>query len=377
MKQLTITATLLLLLISGFAQSDTTQVKKLSYDFSGFINLNTIFDFNGLDKYDDFTTSQIPINPSPYENSYRFHLTARQSRLNFSTIYESPWGKIKGFISGDFYNDNTGITSYFRLREAYIEFGNFLVGQTSTTFGNPNIVPITIDFEGPNSSPVLRNPMIKYTNKLGQGYSFSLAIEMRGTDIHSFPNSYVPFSTIPCLVGNFNKKSSWGEITLTGMVDRTRYYDSDSSRKHTFGYGGAISAIINTWKQNHFSIYLVAGNGVADFISDLSGSGYNGVPNLTTNKLHMLSSMGGFVAYTHNWNKKLSSNIILSYIQLEDTKLLQNEDFKYSTYALANLFYNPFPKFVFGVEFISGGLYVQNNDNGNANRLQFLAQFNF
>ncbi len=377
MKKITLVAALVLIVLTSFTQTDTTEVKKLTYELSGFVNLNAIFDFNGLDNYDDFTTSQIPINPSPYEDSHRFHLTARQSRLNFSTVYQSPWGNIKGFISGDFYSGNTSITSYFRLREAYIEYGNFLLGQTNTSFGSPDVVPTTIDFEGPNSSPVLRNPMIKYTKGIGHGYSFSLAIEMRGTDIQTFPNSGEPFLAMPCLVGNINKKGDWGAITLTGMIDRTKYYNSDSVKHFSTGYGGAISAIINTWKQNHFSVYFVAGNGVSDFISDLSGSGYNGVPNLTTNKLHMLSSIGGFVAYTQYWNKKFSSNFIFSYIELENSQLLKKEDFKYSSYALANLFYNPFPRFVFGVEYIYGALYVQNNDNGDANRLQFLAQFNF
>jgi hypothetical protein len=378
---------LILVLIASFlgitAQDIDTGEKKLSFNMSGFINLNAIFDFNGLGDYDDFTTSQIPIDPTPYQDHFRFHMTARQSRLNFGINYSTPWGKLHGFVSGDFYTGNTGVLSRIRLREAFIELGGLLLGQTNTTFGNANVVPATIDFEGPNSAPTLRNPMIRYATRIGKGWSYSLAIEMRGTDISTFVKTGEPFKAIPGLVGNINKKGDWGVITLSGMVDITRYFYADSVTglgvvTHAdIGYGGALSAIINTWKKDHFSIFFVTGKGVSNFISDLSGLGYNGVPDYSTKKLVLLNSTGGFIAYTHYWNHQFSSNIIYSYVNLEKTVLLTKNDFKHSNYALINLFYAPFEQLNFGVEYVWGELFVQDHRNGDANRLQFLAQFNF
>lgn len=359
------------------AQDNNSDDKNLSFRISGFVNLNTILDFNGLDNYDDFTTSEIPINPTPYENTFRFHMTARQSRLSFNVDYKTPWGNLKAFVSGDFYSDNTGITSFYHLREAYIEMGHLLLGQTNTTFGNPDVVPTTVDFEGPNSSTTLRNPMIRYSNDIGRNWSYILALEMRGPDIRPFTQDIKSFIAIPSLVGNIYKKGDWGVVTLSGMFDITRYFNADSVENKDFGYGGAFSAIINTWKQDHVNLFFIAGKGVSNFIDDLSGGGYNGVPDFATNKLVMLNSIGGFISYTHFWNEKLSSNIIFSYIQLEKTKLLPAEDFRYSYYALANLFYSPFKRLNFGVEYNYGKLVVQNNENGNAHRLQFLAQFTF
>jgi len=371
----------ILVFLSSFlcltAQDNSPDDKKLSFQLSGFVNLNTIFDFNGLDNFDDFTTSEIPINPNPYENTFRFHMTARQSRLSFNIDYETPWGKLIGFVSGDFYTGNTGAESYFHLREAYLELGHLLLGQTNTTFGNPDVVPATVDFQGPNSSTTLRNPMIRYSNDIGKDWSYILAIEMRGPDIRPFNNELKSFIAIPTLVGSLNKKGDWGVVSLSGMFDITRYFNADSVEKRDFGYGGAFSAIINTWKQDHVNIFIIAGKGVSNFIDDLSGSGYNGVPNFSTNELVMLNSVGGFISYTHYWNGKFSSNLIFSYIKLEKTSLLPTDDFRYSYYALANLFYSPFKRLNFGLEYNYGKLYVQDNQSGNAHRMQFLAQFNF
>jgi hypothetical protein len=370
---------LFVLLISAnhIMSQDENNDKDLSIKLSGFINLNAICDFNGLDNYEDFTTSEIPINPTSYEKSMRLHWTARQSRVNLDTKYKTPVGIISGKISGDFYSGNQGDYSFFRLRLAYIQYKNLLIGQDNTTFGNPNVTPNTIDFEGPNSAPSLRNPMISYTNSFNKKWSYGLALEMRGTDFTTTDTTDLPFKSIPTLVGNINRSGNWGVVTLSGMMDVNRYFDNNDATKAAIGYGGALSVILNTNKLDHISLFAVGGKGIANFISDLSGSGYNGVLQTNPDKLDLLTSYGGFIGYTHYWNPKWSSNLIYSFVGLEKTDLVSAQDFKFSNYALGNLFYQPFDRLTFGVEYIWGNLYTQNDSTGDANRLQFLAQFNF
>jgi hypothetical protein len=356
--------------------SDEKQVKFTS-SIDGFINLNAICDFNGLNDYDDFTTSEIPIHPTPYEKHTRYHMTARQSQLNFNVNYTTPTGSISGKISGDFYSGNTGEYSVFRLRDAYIQYKNLLLGQANTTFGNPEVVPVTIDFEGPNSAPSLRNPMIKYTNDINHSWKYGVALEMRGTDITSNDSTDTPFSTVPTFVANIYKRGKWGSVTFSGMTSVTRYFNSIDQPKAVLGYGAAISAIFNTTKKDHLSVFTVAGKGVANFISDLSGGGHNGVLVNNTHEMNLLNSYGGFVGYTHYWGEKWNSNLIYSFVGLEKSNLVSKDDFQFSNYALINLFFKPIEVMVFGIEFIRGDLFTQDNSTGNANRLQFLEQFNF
>ncbi|MDP2722802.1 MAG: DcaP family trimeric outer membrane transporter [Bacteroidales bacterium] len=376
MKKIFILISLLTMMNLLFSQNDEKQVK-FTYSVDGFINLNAICDFNGLNDYDDFTTSEIPIHPTSYEKHTRYHMTARQSQLNFNMNYKTPIGSISGKISGDFYSGNTGEYSVFRLREAYIQYKNLLLGQTNTTFGNPDVVPVTIDFEGPNSAPSLRNPMIKYTNKINHSWKYGVALEMRGTDITSYDSSDSPFSTVPSFIANIYKTGKWGSVTFSGMTSVTRYFNSMDQPKAVLGYGAAFSALFNTTKKDHFSVFTVAGKGIANFISDLSGNGYNGVLVINPDQMNLLNSYGGFVGYTHYWNEKWNSNLIYSFVGLEKTNLISKDDFQYSNYALINLFFQPIEAMVFGIEFIRGDLFTQDNSTGNANRLQFLAQFNF
>lgn len=376
MKKHLLLSALLITAVTLMAQEKKTS-PKVDFSFGGFINLNAIVDFNGLSHYDDFTTSEIPVNPGPYENITRFHMTARQSRLNFDVGYNSSVGLITGKISGDFYSGNTGDYALFRLREAYIQYRNLLLGQTNTTFGNPEVTPNTIDFEGPNSAPTLRNPMISYTNSINSKWSYGVALEMRGTDLTLNDSVDRPLSTTPTLVGNINKSGDWGVVTLSAMTAVNQYFDNGDDTKAKISAGGALSLIINTNKRDHLNLFAVAGSGVANFISDLSGNGYNGILEKNAEQLELLNSYGGFIAYTHFWNDKWSSNLIYSYVGLEKTIMLPDQAFKQSNYALGNLFYQPSDHLIFGVEYIWGDLFTQNNSTGDANRLQFLAQINF
>lgn len=376
MKKALLLISSLAVFFGTYAQEEKKE-NNLTYSFGGFINLNAICDFNGLVHYDDFTTSEIPVDPTPYDNTMRFHMTARQSRLNFNMNYHTPIGMVTGKISADFYSGNQGDYSYFRLREAYIQYENLLLGQTNTTFGNPDVVPTTIDFEGPNSAPTLRNPMISYTNTINKKWSYGLALEMRGSDITSLDSSNIPFSTVPSLVANINKEGHWGVITFSATMNLQRYFNSHDHSKASLGYGGALSAIFNTTKKDHISLFAVAGQGVANFISDLSGNGYNGILEPNPDKLKLLNSYGGFIGYTHSWSPKWSSNLIYSFVELQKTSELSNQAFYLSHYALGNIFYQPLDQLMFGIEYIWGNLYEQNDERGDANRLQFLAQFNF
>ncbi len=388
MKKFTTIVIILFSFTFAFGQNDTIQEtgndKKFFIKPVGFVNLNAIWDFNGLNDYDDFTTSEIPLNPTPYEERQRFHMTARQTRFGASMTYVTPKGPISAFVTGDFYTGNTGTQSYFRLRQAYLSFGHWTFGQHSTTFGDPNVCPVTVDFEGPNSSTTLRNPMILYQNnfKNNDSWKYSFAIEMRGTDYTNFTDTMgliisQPFNSTPNLVANISKGGKWGFVTLSGMINVLRYFNMEQNERDDLGYGAALSVVANTRNKNHFSLFAFGGLGVANYINDLSGSGYNAVPDYPEDKLDMLYSVGGFLAYTQNWNEQLSSNIITSYLWLEETDLLSATDFRYSYYGLVNLFYVPWEHVSIGAEYVVGELHSQDQQKGDAHRLQFLVQLNF
>ncbi|MGP5338448.1 hypothetical protein [Psychrobacter maritimus] len=67
---------------------------------------------------------------SPDKGDSDFEGNARESRINFTTTTLVDDKKIKGFIEGDFYGDYASGGSNLRLRHAYMQVDNVMVGKT-------------------------------------------------------------------------------------------------------------------------------------------------------------------------------------------------------------------------------------------------------
>ena len=72
------------------------------------------------------------------------NFNAKETRFNFDVRSPTPVGNVRGFIEVDFY----GSESTLHMRHAYGVIGNFLAGQTWSTFMDITARPVTIDFEG-------------------------------------------------------------------------------------------------------------------------------------------------------------------------------------------------------------------------------------
>ena len=84
-------------------------------------------------------------------------MVPNQTRLGLEVNRSSLIGPVKLKIETDFLGTNNSL----RIRHAYVESGNFILGQTWSTFTDVNSVPQTVDIDGPNSSVMLRTVRIR------------------------------------------------------------------------------------------------------------------------------------------------------------------------------------------------------------------------
>ena len=144
--------------------------------FYGYTQLDATVDFSGrTPDYEDYDWATIlpavPGDKTPYGKRAKpqLYLTARTSRFGIQTSTPSKLGNVGVKLEGDF-NGPTGFQSetytnsvVFRLRQAYGTVGNLLVGQTWSTFLDFGAAPDTVDFNGPGTLALVRNPQIRYT----------------------------------------------------------------------------------------------------------------------------------------------------------------------------------------------------------------------
>ena len=84
------------------------------------------------------------------------------------------------FIESDF----AGNGRTMRLRHAFLQTNHFVVGQTWSTFSDPEADTIGIDFEGLNAISRFRQPLFRWTpSGTAARYQWAFAVENPAPDL--------------------------------------------------------------------------------------------------------------------------------------------------------------------------------------------------
>ena len=147
--------------------------------FGGQARMTLVNTLGPLGTDDRFVTSSIPVGDQQAGEEARTVYSPSASR--FGLDLRSPFLKrtIRTFIEGDF----AGPTNTFRLRHAFMQTSHWVVGQTWSTFSDPEAEPIGIDFEGLNAISLFRQPQIRYTLPLRAQLQLALALENPAPDL--------------------------------------------------------------------------------------------------------------------------------------------------------------------------------------------------
>lgn len=364
-------------------KSQIDKTKKIHFNVLGYVKLLATADWGNIQNTSEFITSMIPIYPSPREKSYRFSLDPRLSRIAIEGIYQlTKTNKLRIYIETDFYNVES-LTSYvLHMRHAYAEYGSFIVGQTYSTAFNVYACPNQVDFEGASSVLGVRQPQIRYTF-LREKISFAVALESHLEDFTPFPNvdEITDFQLYPDLIAYFQTQGDWGNMRLVGILRDISYTNSINTKvDEILGWGVSISGFVNFLKrQGTTDVFyggFTYGSGIANYISDLTGLGYVAMPD-KNNTMTSLTTFGGYAAYKHAWNVKMESNIVVSFVGLDNICIDDELMFDRTLYGAINFMYNPFDRVNFGVEFLYGKNTNKKQDWGEGYRVQLMSVFNF
>ena len=124
-----------------------------AFKLGGQARLVAVHTLRALGTEDRFVTSSIPVGLPRAEDEARTVYSPIASRLSTELRMPSPRGPMRLFIESDF----AGASRTSRLRHAFLQTNRFVVGQTWSTFSDPEADPIGIDFEGLNAISRFRN----------------------------------------------------------------------------------------------------------------------------------------------------------------------------------------------------------------------------
>ena len=249
-----------------------------AFKLGGQARLVAVHTLSALGTEDRFVTSSIPVALPRAGEEARTVYSPIASRLNTDLRMPSPRGPMRLFIETDF--AGSGRTS--RLRHAFLQTDRFVVGQTWSTFSDPEADTIGIDFEGLNAISRFRQPLFRWTpSGTAARYQWAFAVENPAPDLTGAEGLNFTPDFIARL--KFQPGQKRGLALYTDHIQasllvrqlRGEVPGQAGDALATTGVGGNISGVVvprwNAHDRIKFAVNV--GSGIGRYIADLSSLG--------------------------------------------------------------------------------------------------------
>ena len=293
-------------------------------------------------------------------------LAATRLGLDFKTADKD----ISGKIEVDFLGANDGL----RIRHAYFNYGQWLIGQTWSNFAVPDYMPETIDALGYVGGAVKRDAQIRYTHKFNAETQLVTALEDSKDALSNM--------RIPVLSTRLNQSFAdrAGALSLRGMVSEKRTV-ADNELAWGVGLGAKYDISAKTTLKADY--YHVKGD---SSLVSWTNQGFAIDANKNIMALNQFDSIT--VGLTQQFNSQWRGTLGYGYMKADE-----NQDYirylsdptkanKTLWQAWANVFYSPKKPLSFGLEYVYGERKAfvaapNGQDTGEDNRFNAVAIYNF
>lgn len=352
--------------------------------FGGFIKVSTALSTKGTNGIDDaLGLYNADLLFADESKGSRFGINAKETRLYIKyTQDNTQLGSITGYIEGNFgvdgNNDGNTLESYgssnsrFVLRHAYIDVGNFLIGQTFSTFLDPVSAPDVIDYGGNAASVFARQPQIRFTYNSGL-LTLRLAVENPTSNLGF--NLITDDQRLPDFVARMDLDNDIGHFSIAGILRELRI-DNESYEANTLTGGIAMTGSIPIIRNKlsimgqyiyggigHYGAFSAFADGI--ILIDAEGERY----------IDPLNFHGVTGAVTIHWNDKFRSNFVGSWAKNLDpgqnTQTLGTDHSIEEVKSIhVNLFYQLTNDLSFGIEYKKLIGELSDNTTPNVDRYQ-------
>ena len=339
----------------------------------GYIRTDAIYDFRQLGNINQFRPESIP---TPNFDASNFNMAARASRISLETRTDTRWDVLRTYIEMDFVGP--GNSTNFRLRHFYGQLKNLLVGQSWSTFHDSDVIPETVDFNGPNSWIFQFNPQVRYTHRLGKGHALSAAVEQPSSGIPSInpvtAQEVASTSPFPDFVVRYRYETDDYHFNTAGLFRSVGGITEAGRSDHVFGYGVMASGLVRLWGRDNIVFQGMYGEGVTRYLNDTRNlnldAGYDSLGGIKAQPAY-----GGYAALQHFWNDHWRSTVTYGYLQVNTTESSPADTYKRTQYVDCNLMYSPVEGVTLGGGFLWGQRVNKDDVTGEGFRINFLLKY--
>jgi DcaP outer membrane protein len=376
-------------------KAQETKKGESTFQVYGFAMLDMGYQFNQNDPdwFDVVRPVKLPAFKDQFAPDGKTYFGVRQSRLGVKSSTATDWGELKTQFEFDLFG--TGVDAgqtTFHLRHAYGELGHFGGGQYWTPFMDIDVFPNSLEYWGPNGQINFRNVQFRWLPLKGKN-AITIALERPGAsgDQGVFTTRIElqgirPKFDLPDLSGNVKFTRDWGHFQIAGLVRRIRWVDINDDQfdlsGNAVGWGVNLSSNVKFGKNDIGHFQVIYGEGVENYMNDapvdIGIKILDPADPVRPIKGVALPVLGLHSFLDHTWNKRFSTAIGYSMVNIENSSGQAVDAFHRGHYGLTNLLFYPVENVMVGGEF-QWGRRENWRDGFTADdyRIQFSFRYNF
>ena len=338
------------------------QASGTSLRIYGLAEAHAIHDFRQSGSPDLFTDLTFqPLDDAGGQRG-RTKFTAETSRFGFETSTPVGSSTFKTKVEADFYSYGADNRNRVRLRQAYGEYGGWLVGQTWSTFMDLDDLPETVDFNGPIGAPFSRRAMVRYSfGDAKAGYKFTLAAE----DPEDQFGGGSANERMPQLVARVDKSFDRGALNVRVMAHEKRSF-SQTRRGFGIGVGG-------NYKLSDKDLIMGQYARVDGDVDQLYGSNGYAI-DAETGNITFDKNQGLVLGYARSFTSRLRGNVVLGLNRGQSAQAVDNRSL---SQVFVNLIYSPIKNVDLGGELIFGKRKTFDGESGTLSRFDLMGRYSF
>jgi hypothetical protein len=338
-----------------------------TFEIYGFAMLDAGYQVKQNDPnwFDVIRPTKLPSFPNEFAPNGKVYYGVRQSRFGVKSSTPTKYGPLKTQFEFELFG--TGVDAgqtTFRLRHAYGELGQFGAGQTWSPFMDIDVFPNSLEYWGPNGMVFFRNVQFRWMPLKGRN-AVTIALERPGAsaDQGRFEDRIElsgirPKFDLPDLSGNVRFTRDWGYFQVAGMLRRIKWVDTlndafDLGGTET-GAGLNFTSNVKFGENDTGRFAFVFGQGIQNYMNDAPVDvgielTPGGDPRRPIDGVAL--PMWSMVAFLdHNWNKRFSTAVGYSMLDIDNSNGQAANAFHRGHYALANLLFYPTERAMVGGE---------------------------
>ena len=343
----------------------------------GYVKADVIYDVDGTRDPDQFLMSTIPVEGDPdYQGGSYLHFMAKETRFNLD-IRRNSGGPfpVRGFVEGDFFSSG----NQFRLRHAYVEAGEFTVGQTWTTLSTLSILPFFIDFAAGDALFGGRSAQVRWTRQVTDDWKLAVGLEELGFKGIDNPSDFSGEARqrLPLFAARVDFAWDSGTLIFGSSATELRWSAGPSGPNATaLQLAGLVAVQQRLPTRTTLMAHISGGVGSGENVIAFAGSRANAVllPDGTLETMPVLAFIAGV---SQKWNDELSSDLSVAYGWLDAPPSRDPGALMNGGIAHLNLVWRPFSQLATGIEYIWGAQRATSEAYGKASRIQAMTAFYF